>query len=146
MAFDLIIRNGTLVTSADSRVADVGINGGLIAAIEPAGTLAAAGEAIEGGIVASQGLAAQEQIDYSRSVEEEADRVGIEYLAAAGFDPEAMGDIFQKMMRLQGIQASWVPAGPGPPPPRRPRGAVGGPSGARPAPSPARRAGRQAEC
>ena len=68
------------------------------------------GQAIEGGIVASQGLAEQEQIDYSRSVEEEADRVGIEYLAAAGFDPEAMGDIFQKMMRMEGIQDSWVPA------------------------------------
>ena len=74
------------------------------------GAVSGSGQAIEGGIVASQGLAAQEQIDYSRSVEEEADRVGIEYLAAAGFDPEAMADIFQKMMRLEGIQDSWVPA------------------------------------
>ena len=74
------------------------------------GAVGGSGQAIEGGIVASQGLAAQEQIDYSRSVEEEADRVGIEYLAAAGFDPEAMADIFQKMMRLEGIQDSWVPA------------------------------------
>ncbi len=68
------------------------------------------GQAIEGGIVASQGLAAQEQIDYSRSVEEEADRVGIEYLAAAGFDPEAMADIFGRMMDLEGVQDAWVPA------------------------------------
>ena len=74
------------------------------------GAASGSGQAIEGGVVASQGLAAQEQIDYSRSVEEEADRVGIEYLAAAGFDPEAMADIFQKMMRLEGIQDSWVPA------------------------------------
>lgn len=68
------------------------------------------GQAIEGGIVASQGLAEQEQIDFSRSVEEEADRVGIEYLAAAGFDPEAMADIFEKMMNMEGVQDAWVPA------------------------------------
>ncbi len=74
------------------------------------GAIGGSGQAIEGGIVASQGLAAQEQIDYSRGVEEEADRVGIEYLAAAGFDPEAMADIFQRLMRLEGIQDSWVPA------------------------------------
>ena len=74
------------------------------------GAASGSGQAIEGGIVASQGLAAQEQIDYSRSVEEEADRVGIEYLAAAGFDPEAMANIFEKMMHLEGIQDSWVPA------------------------------------
>lgn len=68
------------------------------------------GQAIEGGIVASQGLAEQQQINYSRSVEEEADRVGIQYLAAAGFDPEAMADFFSQLMREQGMQDSWVPA------------------------------------
>jgi beta-barrel assembly-enhancing protease len=68
------------------------------------------GQAIEGGIVASQGLAAQQQISYSRSVEEEADRVGIKYLAAAGFDPDAMADFFEQMMQEQGVQDGWVPA------------------------------------
>ncbi len=74
------------------------------------GAASGSGQAVEGGIVASQGLAAQEQIDYSRSVEEEADRVGIELLAAAGFDPEGMPDIFQRLMNMEGIQDSWVPA------------------------------------
>lgn len=68
------------------------------------------GDAIEGGIVASQGLAEQQEIGFSRSVEEEADRVGISYLAAAGFDPEGMADSFERMSREQGIQNSWVPA------------------------------------
>jgi predicted Zn-dependent protease len=68
------------------------------------------GDAIEGGIVASQGLAEQQEIGFGRSVEEEADRVGITYLAAAGFDPEAMADTFERMMREEGIQDSWVPA------------------------------------
>lgn len=68
------------------------------------------GQAIEGGIVASQGLAAQQQIDFTRSEEKEADRVGIQYLAAAGFDPEAMANLWQRMMQEQGVQDSWVPA------------------------------------
>ncbi len=74
------------------------------------GAASGSGQAVEGGVVASQGLAQQEEIDYSRSVEEEADRVGIELLAAAGFDPEGMPNVFEKLMRLQGIQGSWVPA------------------------------------
>lgn len=68
------------------------------------------GDAIEGGILASQGLAAQQQIDFTRSEEQEADRVGIQYLAAAGFDPEGMADIFERLERERGIQDSWVPA------------------------------------
>lgn len=68
------------------------------------------GDAIEGGILASQGLAAQQQIDFTRSEEEEADRVGIQFLAAAGFDPEAMADFFERLMRQEGMQDSWVPA------------------------------------
>jgi len=68
------------------------------------------GDAIEGGIVASQGLAEQQELGFSRTVEEEADRVGITYLAAAGFDPEAMADTFDDMMRMEGVQDAWVPA------------------------------------
>jgi beta-barrel assembly-enhancing protease len=68
------------------------------------------GDAIEGGIVASQGLAQQQEIGFSRTVEEEADRVGITYLAAAGFDPEAMADAFEDMMREEGVQDGWIPA------------------------------------
>ena len=50
------------------------------------------------------------QINFTRSEEEEADRVGIKYLAAAGFDPEAMADFLERMMQEQGVQDSWVPA------------------------------------
>lgn len=74
------------------------------------GAAGGGGQAIAGGMVASQGLAQQEQIDYSRSVEEEADRVGLELMAAAGFDPQGMPQMFEKLMRLQGLQGAWVPA------------------------------------
>jgi predicted Zn-dependent protease len=68
------------------------------------------GDAIEGGIIASQGLAEQQQIDFTRSDEQEADRVGIQYLAAAGFDPEAMADFFGRVMQQRSVQDGWVPA------------------------------------
>ena len=68
------------------------------------------GNAIEGGILASQGLAAQQQISFSRDMESEADRVGIQYLAAAGFDPEGMADFFSRFMQIEGVQNGWVPA------------------------------------
>lgn len=67
------------------------------------------GDAIEGGIIASQGLAAQQQISFSTEMEAEADRVGIQYLAAAGFDPEGMPDFFARYMQLRGVQDDWVP-------------------------------------
>jgi len=62
-----------------------------------------------GGMVAAQGLAQQNEIDYTRSDEMEADRVGLTYLAAAGFDPEAMPDFFAQTMQERSLQDSWVP-------------------------------------
>ena len=42
----------------------------------------------------------QSQIDYTRSNEAEADRVGIQILTSAGFDPHAMADFFERMQEL----------------------------------------------
>jgi len=47
----------------------------------------------------TQGAAMQQQINYTRSNEYEADRVGISALAAAGFDPQGMGSFFEVMSR-----------------------------------------------
>jgi beta-barrel assembly-enhancing protease len=55
--------------------------------------------AMEGAIVATQGAAIQHQINYSRSQEFEADRIGIYTMASAGFDPLAMADFFAKFNR-----------------------------------------------
>jgi beta-barrel assembly-enhancing protease len=83
---------------------------GMLAAILLGALGGGGGDAIEGGIIASQGLAAQEQIDFTRSEEQEADRVGIQYLAAAGFDPEGMADFFERSMEERSVQDGWVPA------------------------------------
>ncbi|MAX43841.1 MAG: peptidase M48 [Alteromonadaceae bacterium] len=54
----------------------------------------------EAGIAAlstSQAMSAQMGIDYTRSNEQEADRIGIDILYAAGFDPKATASFFGKM-------------------------------------------------
>lgn len=48
---------------------------------------------------AAQGAAAQMQLDYTRNNELEADRVGIQTLANAGFDPAGMPDFFERLQR-----------------------------------------------
>ncbi|HSC11555.1 MAG TPA: M48 family metalloprotease [Rhodanobacteraceae bacterium] len=52
-----------------------------------------------GAIATVQGLAAQMQINFTRADEVEADRIGINTLAKANFDPEAMADVFENMQR-----------------------------------------------
>ncbi len=52
--------------------------------------------AIAGGMA----LGIQSRIDFTRSNEAEADRVGIQILTSAGFDPHAMPDFFERMQEL----------------------------------------------
>ncbi|HEX8784012.1 MAG TPA: M48 family metalloprotease, partial [Steroidobacteraceae bacterium] len=68
------------------------------------------GQAAEGAIAATQGMAVQHQINFTRDNEWEADRVGIGYLAGAGFDPYGMGSMFETMSRHQGLAATYIPA------------------------------------
>jgi beta-barrel assembly-enhancing protease len=68
------------------------------------------GQAIEGGVAAAQGLAVQQQINFTRDNEWEADRVGIGYLAGAGFDPNGMGQMFETMSRHEGLAVTYIPA------------------------------------
>ena len=81
---------------------------GMIAAI----LLGAAGggQAAMGGIAAVQGMAAQQQINFTRDNEMEADRVGIGYLAGAGFDANSMGSFFETLSRHEGLAATYIPA------------------------------------
>jgi predicted Zn-dependent protease len=68
------------------------------------------GQAAEGAIAAAQGMAAQSQINFTRETEAEADRVGIGYLAAAGYEPNAMGSFFETMSRHEGLTVTYIPA------------------------------------
>lgn len=51
-------------------------------------------------IAGAQGLALQRQIDYTRSNESEADRLGIRTLSRAGYDPDAMASMFERMQAV----------------------------------------------
>lgn len=48
-------------------------------------------------LASAQGLLVQRQIDYTRSNESEADRIGIRTLDRAGYDPNAAAAMFQRM-------------------------------------------------
>lgn len=57
------------------------------------------GDAVGGAMAVAQGTAAQQQINFTRSNEYEADRVGIAALANAGFDPQGMATFFEVISR-----------------------------------------------
>ena len=64
--------------------------------------VAAAGgsaDAAQGAIAVAQGTAIQQQINFTRTNEYEADRIGITALADAGFDPYGMASFFEVLSR-----------------------------------------------
>lgn len=60
---------------------------------------AAGGDAGMAALATSQAYNLQQQLNYSRENEQEADRIGIATLAASGIDPRAMPAMFESMMR-----------------------------------------------
>jgi predicted Zn-dependent protease len=70
------------------------------------GAATGSSDAMMGGIAMSQGAAMQQQINFTRANENEADRVGMGFLAAAGFDPYGMPDFFETMGRRTAISTS----------------------------------------
>ncbi len=59
-----------------------------------AGVAGGSGDIVQAGAAVAQGTAAQQQINFTRSNEHEADRIGIASLAGAGFDPHGMASFF----------------------------------------------------
>ncbi len=66
-----------------------------------AGVAGAGADATQAGIALAQGTAAQQQINFTRHNEHEADRIGISALAEAGFDPYGMSSFFDVRSRQQ---------------------------------------------
>lgn len=66
------------------------------------------GKAAQAAIVSAMGLMQQRQIDYTRSNESEADRVGIQTLARSHYDTAAMAGFFGKLQtRSRSNAANW---------------------------------------
>lgn len=77
-----------------------------------AGLLIAAGGGGNAGIAAAMGSQAaliQDQLTYSRRYEQEADRVGLQAMADAGYDPEAMARMFRTLQRMASLQGGTPP-------------------------------------
>lgn len=60
-------------------------------------------------LAASMGASTQMQIDFTRANEKEADRVGMQLLAAAGFDPRGMADFFLRLQQESRFASDGVP-------------------------------------
>jgi beta-barrel assembly-enhancing protease len=81
----------------------------ILAAILIGAMAGGGGDAMQGAIAIAQGAAAQQQVNFTRANEYEADRVGIGFLAGAGFDPLAMPSFFETMSRRQGLAGEYLP-------------------------------------
>jgi predicted Zn-dependent protease len=81
----------------------------ILAAILIGAAAGGGGNAMQAGIAVAQGASIQQQINFTRSEEYEADRVGISFLAGAGFDPNAMGDFFATVGRRTGLIETEIP-------------------------------------
>jgi predicted Zn-dependent protease len=81
----------------------------ILAAILIGATTGMPSDAVLGTVTAAQGLAAQQQINFTRANESEADRVGVGILSAAGFDPGAMPDFFWTMQQRAGSAGKNIP-------------------------------------
>lgn len=73
--------------------------GSLLLAIAAARGGAGGGQLPEAVMAAGQAAAAQQQLTFSRAFEHDADRVGLELLARAGFDPEGAVRFFSRLLR-----------------------------------------------
>jgi predicted Zn-dependent protease len=70
---------------------------GMIVAAQSASSGNSADNASMAAMVGSQALMMQRQIDYTRSNESEADRIGIQTLYRSGYSPDALADFFVRM-------------------------------------------------
>lgn len=84
---------------------------GMLAAIIAAQSVggSSSGDATQAALASAMGLMQQRQIDYTRSNEAEADRIGIHTLARTGYDVDAMAGFFQRMsLAMRGNQGGYT--------------------------------------
>jgi predicted Zn-dependent protease len=81
----------------------------MLAAILLATASDASSDAVTGVAAATQAAAMQRQINFTRSNEFEADRIGIDVLSRAGFDPLGMAGFFEKLSRRESAAIDVIP-------------------------------------
>jgi predicted Zn-dependent protease len=105
----VVQRHMARAVQAESRMS-LASTAALLAAILIGAASGAGGQAIEGAIAMSQGIALQQSINFTRGQEIEADAVGIQLLAGAGFDPQEMATFFESLSRVEGLAEGEIPA------------------------------------
>ncbi|MDM4771102.1 M48 family metalloprotease [Solimonas sp. SE-A11] len=93
-------------TQEDTQVATVATWLAVIAAII-AGS--ADPDVVIGALSVGQAMNYQRQVNYTRAHELEADRIGIQTMARAGFDPAGMGGFFSKLEQQSRLYGSGLP-------------------------------------
>lgn len=93
-------------TAEDTEVANIATWLGVIAAII-AGS--ANPDVVIGALSLGQAMSYQRQVSYTRAHEHEADRIGIQTMAKAGYDPEGMVSFFQKIGQQSRLYGSGIP-------------------------------------
>ncbi|MCX8087110.1 MAG: M48 family metalloprotease [Rhodocyclaceae bacterium] len=63
-----------------------------------------------GAAMAGQAVGIQQQLNYSRDFEREADRLGLDLLERAGFDPRGMASFFERMLQFGRLYENNAPA------------------------------------
>jgi len=63
-----------------------------------------------GAAVAGQAAGIQQQLNYSRDFEREADRLGLDLLERAGFDPRGMASFFERLLQFGRLYENNAPA------------------------------------
>jgi predicted Zn-dependent protease len=82
----------------------------LLALLAARSNSSSAGELTQAAILGGQAAAIQQQLNFSREAEREADRVGFQILTGAGFDVSAMATFFGRMQQGTRIYESAAPA------------------------------------
>ncbi|KAF1687784.1 peptidase [Pseudoxanthomonas broegbernensis] len=84
----------------------LGMLAAIVAAQAAGGT--SSGEATQAALISAMGLIQQNQINYTRSNESEADRIGIRTLSRSGYDVDAMAGFFERMsFAMRGNQGGY---------------------------------------
>ena len=83
--------------------------GALLLALLAARAGSSGGDAAQAAVMAGQAAAVQQQLNFSREAEREADRVGFQTLLGAGFDPAGMASFFTRLQQGTRIYESAAP-------------------------------------
>ncbi len=94
-----------------SRAAWTSLAALAIAVLASRGGGSSSGQMSEAAMATAGALNIQNQLDYTREHEREADRVGLTLLEKAGFDPGGMGTFFERMLRANRLNEFKAPPG-----------------------------------